>query len=864
MFQKRHRYWGLMVLLCLLPLYLQAQQIPFRQYTFEVKDYNQFKNSIEQQSQTQKVKVIAYNKQQSLVTIQADASTFERYVRPLLNNTQYQTKLIKPEASQDDHNFNVNKINRLQYEFPDLNGEGMLVSIHEPFLDTTDIDLKGRYVATTTPANFIDIHTTNMASLIVGGGSSSTRGQGVAWRANFTSSSNTDTLPDDDAYYQNFKFGVQNHSYGIRVQSFYGKQARAFDLSANNNENLLHVMSIGNAGLEVDSLGTYKLMAGFANITGNLKMAKNILTLGAVDRNKAVSIISSRGPAHDGRVKPELVAYGEQGTSNATAITSGIVTLLQQAYKQKNANQLPSATLLKAILINSAEDVENPQVDFKSGYGNINAYRAHQALMQNQYFQGTVTQGNTTNFDLNVPANAQNLKITVVWNDPAAAINATQALVNDLDLTVTQVSSGTTLLPWVLNTTPDSTALSQVATRGEDHLNNIEQVTLNNATTGTYRIAIKGFKVTGTQSFYIAYQWDTKDQFSWNFPTGNDNLPYHGERINFFRWQSSFATAQTGKLELSVDKGQSWELVDANVDLSKGFIEWEEPKDTFALALARMTVGSQVFTTDTFTLSPRIRLSVGFNCGDSVMIHWPKIPAAQSYTVLTRGGKYLKTFAQLVDTAIVIKKSVNDSLYAIVPNFTSTKSGLRTVTFNYNSAGTRCYVTSFFAEPVVDTGIVLKLLVGTNYQVSQIIYERLKGQTFETIGTQSPTGAIIDYAFYDEQPLGGLNFYRARVVFNDGTEEITELSSAYYLDELQFIFFPNPAVRTKPLNIYSRNFQGERTVVKLYNAQGQLVYNESYVSDRYSIELKYLPSGLYYYHISSGNVQKKGKIILND
>ncbi|OJJ16793.1 hypothetical protein BKI52_33350 [marine bacterium AO1-C] len=863
MFNKLSMFLGLMVILCLIPLYPKAQQLPIRQYILEVENYRQFEKNVKLLQP--KIKIVAINQSSHLVTIQASESIFTKYLQANTHIKCYRTngKWVIPEASQQDHNFNVNKINRLQNEFPTLTGDGMLVSIHEPFFDTTDIDLKGRYVATATPADFVDPHTTNMASLIAGAGNSSTTGKGVAWQANITSSSNADTLPESDAYYQNLKLGVQNHSYGVIIQSFYGKQARAFDLSANNNDQLLHVMSIGNAGLDVSTDGAYKGVNGFASITGNFKMAKNILTLGAVDRNETVTLISSRGPAHDGRVKPELVAYGEGGTSNATAITTGVVTLLQQAYKQANSNQLPAATLLKAILINSAEDVENPQVDYKSGFGNLNAYRAYQGLIQNQYFQGTATQGNTINFDLNVPTNAQNLKVTLVWNDPAAAENATQALVNDLDLTVTQMSSGTTLLPWILNNAPDSTALSQTATRGEDHLNNVEQVTLANASTGSYRIAVKGFNVTGNQDFYIAYQWDTKDQFSWNFPTGSDNLPHHGEQINFFRWQSSFATGQTGKLELSVDKGQTWETIEPNVDLSKGFIEWQEPKDTFALALARMTVGSQVFTTDTFTLSRPMRIDIGFNCGDSVMIQWPKIPAAQSYTVLTRGDKYLKTVTQLTDTSLIINKSPGtDSLYSIVPNFSSTKSGLMSVTVDYDFTGIGCFLTSFFAESRVDTGIALNLSLGTNHEIAQIVYERLNNSGFETIGTQNASGVVTDYVFFDEQPFGGQNFYRARIIFKNGTEIISDQTSAYYLDEVQFIFFPNPAVCTKPLNVFSRNFQGEEITIKLYNAQGKQVYSEVYTSDRHTINLTNYPNGLYYYRVGSGSIQKTGKIML--
>lgn len=861
-----------MVLMCFLPLLPNAQQLPVtlhqstfnkvlvNQYLVHTQDYWQFIEDIKKQQK--QINIIAYDQAHQLITLQAHQKVFNKYIRH--NNNVCSTKVtltnIQGESNQVDHDFNVNKINRLQHEFPALTGEGMLISIHEPLFDTTDIDLKGRFVSTGKQADFVDQHTTDMATLIAGAGNSFTRGRGVAWRANMTSSSNTDTLPDSDSYYQNFKLSVQNHSYGIEIQSFYGKQARAFDLSARNNDQLLHVMSIGNSGAEKGSVGTYKDINGFANITGNLKMAKNILTVGAVTVGKGVTFVSSRGPAYDGRVKPEVVAYSQNGTSNATAIVTGITALLQQAYKQKNANQLPSATLLKAILINSAEDIENKGVDFKSGYGNINAYRAHQALMQDQFFNGTATQGSTQSFDVNVPANAKNLKITLVWNDPAATLNASKALVNDLDLTVNGNSA--TFLPWILNTTPDSTALSQLATRGEDHLNNIEQVTLENPVAGTYSVQVKGFKVTGNQSFYIAYQWDTKDQFSWNFPLGSDNMPYHGEQASIFRWESGFAANQTGKLEYSLDNGKNWNLIEPKVDLSKGFYEWIEPKDTFSLALARMTIGTQVFATETFTLSKPLQASVGFSCGDSVMIQWPKIPAVQSYDLYTRGGKYLQKLKQTTDTTIILSKTqYPDSLYSIVPNFNTQKQGIMTPTFNYNSLGVKCYLVSFFVENKLDTGLALKATLGTTYQVKDVQFERLNGSTFRTIQTVA-SGTTPVYSFIDEQPFSRQNFYRARIRFNNGMEVVSDTAAAYYLDEEKFIFFPNPITRNKPLNIFSRDFQGETIIFQLFNARGAIVYNEEYRSDRFSVNLARYPAGLYYYKIFAGNDQKTGKLIL--
>ena len=132
------------------------------------------------------------------------------------------------------------------------------------------------------------------------------------------------------------------------MENDYGLNAIAFDKSANNNEGLLHVFSSGNSGSATSNSGVYSGITGFANLTGNFKMAKNILTVGAVDSFGNVAPLSSRGPAYDGRIKPELVAFQKNGTSEAAALVSGTALLLQQYYKNQNADSVLPSALVKS------------------------------------------------------------------------------------------------------------------------------------------------------------------------------------------------------------------------------------------------------------------------------------------------------------------------------------------------------------------------------------------------------------------------------------------------------------------------------------------------------------------------------------
>ncbi|QYS89574.1 S8 family serine peptidase [Flavobacterium davisii] len=126
---------------------------------------------------------------------------------------------------------------------------------------------------------------------------------------------------------------------------------------------------------------------------------KNLITVGATRiLNDAgyysVTEYSSIGPTTDGRIKPDICAEGEtidfnfqkeEGTSFATPLVSSIVSAFSEEYKINNG-QYPTATTIKAALINSALDIGDPGPDYISGWGQCNGeelfrYAAKNALV---------------------------------------------------------------------------------------------------------------------------------------------------------------------------------------------------------------------------------------------------------------------------------------------------------------------------------------------------------------------------------------------------------------------------------------------------------------------------------------------------
>jgi hypothetical protein len=609
---------------------------------------------------------------------------------------------------------------------------------------------------------------------------------------------------------------VQNHSYGVGIESYYGTDAAAYDASAITNGSLLHIFSSGNSGTSAAATGLYSGLNGFANLTGSFKMAKNILTVGATDSFSVVAALSSKGPAHDGRVKPELVAFGEDGSSGAAALVSGTSLLLQHLYKQINGT-LPTNSLIKAILINSASDAGNAEVDYKNGFGSLNANDALKTLQANRFSTGSVSNSSSQSFTITVPAGIEKLKATLVWNDPPASPNAVKALINDLDLELSEVSSGQSWQPWVLNPFPHIDSLSQLPKRKRDTLNNIEQVTIDNPVAGNYQLKVTGFNViTPSQNFHIAWQLDSADKFEWQFPTANDFI--FPSSNNIIRWQSSFAT-RNGILEYSTG-GNSWQPIQNSADLNKGYYSWNVPALT-SLGLLRMTIGSDVFTSDTFTIAKRTTTGVGFNCPDSFLLYWNKLTGITNYMVYKLGSKYLEPIRVTSDSFMILAKAANPSLHYAVAPIMENKDGVKSYTINYTTQGVECYFRSFLAL-LVGNSAQLTVSLGTLYNINKIVLEKFSGADYVPLQQiANPTSLLLNLT--DASLKTGLNVYRVKLEMAGGRVIYSSVETVHYFNGAEFIVYPNPASQYAPITILSDN-QFEPATLQVINMQGQKIY----------------------------------------
>jgi hypothetical protein len=750
----------------------------------------------------------------------------------------------------------LNTINLVHSQFPQLNGSNLVVSVKENRPDTTDIDFRGRYISTPLSSELISSHASYMCTIMAGGENSFYSGKGVAPAASIISSNFASLLPDGDADYKQYGVSVQNHSYGTGIENYYGADAVAYDASIINNPGLLHVFSSGNSGNQ-NSTGPYAGIANMANITGSFKMAKNIITVGATDSFGTVSFLSSRGPAYDGRIKPELVAFGEDGSSGAAAHTSGAVLLLQQYYKENHGGTLPPASLIKAVLVNNADDKGAKGPDYNSGFGCLNTYNALQGLVKGLYNSGSVAQGGLQTFSLTVPANTRQLKLTLCWTDPAATANAPKALINDLDLELVNNGNGQVWQPWVLSPVPIIDSLQLPAVRKKDTLNNIEQITIDNPAAGNYTVRVKGYSIpAGSQPFYIAWQLAAADQFQWQYPASVDYVT--GGQASLMRWSSTF-NSTAGLLEYSMNKGVSWKTIDNATALVTGSAYWSAP-DTCSTALLRMTINGQVFTSDTFTISSPIPVKVGFNCPDSAMLYWDKVPGISQYAVYRLGEKYLQPLITTTDTSLIIRQPGNFLWYTVAPVITPGRPGMKAYTINVQTQGVDCYLKSFLVDLMNGNTGWLTAEIGTTYNVKSITFEKLVNRGYVPLQTFQPVTTAFELS--DDKLFDGVNTYRVKIELTNGKVIYSEPQSIYYFLTTRYIVFPNPVKSTGLLSVLTKE-EPENTYLLLFNTIGQQVLQYRLTQTVESIPLPGLKNGIYFILIrKNGKKEFTGKVMV--
>lgn len=409
---------------------------------------------------------------------------------------------------------------------------------------TTHELLSGKITYNSSQNQTITRHSTNIAGTMVGNNGEA-EAKGIAFNATLHAYDWVNDVSEmlNEAYTPNNTAGilVANNSYGLDPLYLQTYQFGKYNATAQSWDNLMYlrpylqiVKAAGNSREidpnivpQVTAKGGYDLLEGAG-------IAKNVLVVASAKKNLNmnsdedfdISSFSSYGPTDDGRIKPDLCAPGEtiyssietydsaygtyKGTSSATAVVSGIITLLQQYYKSVSPSQsyMQSSTV-RALLAHTANDKGTEGPDYIYGWGMADSKRAVAAIHDNiegiigDYKKSTLikeislNQGNKYTLYV-VPLDiTQPLSATISWTDPQGnLVNntvdlSTPNLVNDLDLKIVKVNSNgteTVYYPWKLGGMNNLTA---AATKNSpNNVDTIERVDIKNPTKDTYKIIV--------------------------------------------------------------------------------------------------------------------------------------------------------------------------------------------------------------------------------------------------------------------------------------------------------------------------------------------------------------------------------------
>lgn len=384
----------------------------------------------------------------------------------------------------------------------------------------THVDLFGRISFVGPQRHQGDWHGTAVCGMLIGDGSANTRGRGMLPRGHVLfQDSGYNGLVDQYAAMQLIlkQRGVlQTDSSGSYSVAWYDIFAAELDDLVVQYD-LPYCRALGNTGNRMGS-----------------GWPKNVICVGGVQYGDTLQKDghkpwkgSARGPAPDGRIKPDLVAFSDRimivgsahdrdydstgGTSIATPMVAGCLGLTTEMWASGVftprpvgvgiAERRPRAATAKALLINSASQYPMRGADngfhrFNQGWGFPDLKNLYD--LRKQMFvvnaDTLLEQSQTVSYSLPVRGDTP-LRVTLVWSDPPAMSGTDKALVNDLDLDVVSPDRSRY---WGNNGLSDN--IWSEPGGNPDVLNNVEQVLVQNPQQGLWTVRVSAPRIAIDQS----------------------------------------------------------------------------------------------------------------------------------------------------------------------------------------------------------------------------------------------------------------------------------------------------------------------------------------------------------------------------
>ena len=598
------------------------------------------------------------------VTIAINASNLNLISE--LKFVSYIEPIDPPSEKENDEGRTLHRSNTINTNFTmgrHYDGNGINVMMQDDGLIGPHADYQGRIDQSNCggcSSSISNDHGDHVAGTIMGSGNIDPLAAGMANGAFlYVYSSSNNNYYDIPTIYPNNDVIITSKSYSNGCNAGYTSLSQDLDEQILLYPSLIHVFSAGNNG---SSDCGYGAGSGWGNVTGGHKQAKNVLAVANLNGLGIIASSSSRGPAEDGRIKPDISAQGSSvwstlpentygnktGTSMSCPGIAGIMAQLYQAYKELNGGVNPPSALMKCVLLNSADDLGNAGPDFKYGWGEVNAFKAVKMLENTNYTSSTISHLGINTHTIIIPAGVTQVKIMTYWHDKEASTSASIALVNDINTTLSYIPLGISYSPLVLDESPTQSALNSAAVPGIDDLNNMEQIVLDNPISGSYILNVNGFSIPyGPQEYWVTYEFIMED-VEITYPIGGEGfVPGENEII---RWDASIGTTPF-VLEYTTD-GFNWNTINSNVNAGNRYFSWSVPNTITDLAKVRVTRGTFTDESDeNFTIIgiPQ-NVFVDWICPDSIYVFWNAVSGATGYEISMLGNRYMDSMTTTVNT----------------------------------------------------------------------------------------------------------------------------------------------------------------------------------------------------------------------
>ena len=338
-------------------------------------------------------------------------------------------------------------------------GTGVRGEVMDGNCDSAHPDLQSNPVLFHGPHSGSASHGTPCTGVVFGDGTGSSSARGL--------------LPDGQPIFADY--GLLNNRYTHTAQLLGSPYFAVFQ---SNSWGGSLTSSYNSTSMEMDDilfLNDIVILQSQSN-TGNTlsrpqPWAKNIVSVGGIDHQNSSNLgddcwcgSGSTGPAEDGRVKPDLSFWYENiftpadgggytqfsGTSAATPECAGYFGLLFELWhagvfgnptSSSVFESRPKATTARALMVNNAHSYpySSDMSRMHQGWGLPDLRSVYdsrdQIFVVNEDL--VLAELETTSFDATVSASADELRITLVYLDPAGTTSSSMHRINDLSLKAT-------------------------------------------------------------------------------------------------------------------------------------------------------------------------------------------------------------------------------------------------------------------------------------------------------------------------------------------------------------------------------------------------------------------------------------------